>query len=271
MPELPEVETCLRGLEPLIKHKQVDRIIVRQRKLRWPIPISLQKQLPGQKITRLERRAKYLLLHSPGGVLIIHLGMSASLRLLEQSTPVQKHDHVDIIFKDRSCLRYTDPRRFGALLWTQDDPHQHPLLAHLGPEPLSPAFTAKYLYQITRKRKTNIKTLLLNSKIVAGIGNIYAAEALFKAQIHPQRAVGKISLARYQRLVKAIRAVLRTAIKQGGSTLKDFYNTAGKPGYFQQQHQVYGRDGLACRRCQRSLHKIIIAQRTTVLCPYCQR
>lgn len=271
MPELPEVETCLRGITPLILKQQISQVIIRQAKLRWPVPSCLVQGLPGQTITKLKRRAKYLLMHADNGTLILHLGMSACLRIVAADTPAQVHDHVDIIFTNQSCLRFTDPRRFGALLWTDEPAHIHPLLLKLGPEPLSDAFDADYLYQRTIGRKAAIKSLLLNSNIVAGIGNIYAAEALFQARIHPQLAGGDITLPRYARLVKAIKQILSQAIKQGGTTLKDFYQADGKPGYFRQQLHVYGRDGLACPRCRQTLRKLIISNRSTVYCHHCQR
>lgn len=270
MPELPEVETCLRGIKPLILKQRVSQVIIRQAKLRWLVPSSLAQELPGQIITKLKRRAKYLLLHTSNGSLIIHLGMSACIRIVSANTPVQTHDHIDIVFANQSCLRFTDPRRFGAVLWTHKPVYTHPLLIKLGPEPLSDEFSADYLYQRTRKRKATIKTLLLNSHIVAGIGNIYATEALFQARIHPQRAAGNIALPRYLRLVQSIKQILTQAIQQGGTTLKDFYQADGKPGYFRQHLQVYGRTGQACPRCTQVLRKLVITQRTTVYCANCQ-
>jgi formamidopyrimidine-DNA glycosylase len=270
MPELPEVETTIRGLQPHLEQAIIQEVIIRQHQLRWLIPKDLNQQLTQQQIIRITRRGKYLLFQCTGGTLIIHLGMSGRLRLLSQPSAPKKHDHVDILFKD-NCLRYTDPRRFGAILWTSDDPMQHVLLKKLGVEPLTAAFTADYLYQHTRKRHTAIKALLMNHQVVVGIGNIYAAEALFLARIHPAMPAHQLTLEQAHLLVKQCKLILTKAITRGGTTLKDFSNSEGKPGYFSQQLHVYGREGLPCSSCQETLQSIVLAQRNSVFCPRCQR
>lgn len=271
MPELPEVETTRSGIEPHIKNQQIKQVVIRQPKLRWPIPISLAKDLPEHSINEVIRRGKYLLLTSEPGTVIIHLGMSGSLRILKRPTPVGKHDHVDFELCSGDILRYTDPRRFGCILWEVNDPLQHPLLSKLGPEPLLEEFDSKYLHQLSRKRKAPIKTFIMDSHVVVGVGNIYANEALFMAGISPKRAAGGISKARYEKLVLAIKKVLAKAIQVGGTTLKDFTNSNGDPGYFKQSLQVYGRGGLPCNKCKKGLTEIRIGQRTTVYCSACQK
>lgn len=270
MPELPEVETSRRGIEPHILNKKVTDIIIRQKQLRWPIPARLKSQLCGQIIRGVERRGKYILLRTDVGTAILHLGMSGSLRILPTGTPAEKHDHVDIVFT-KTLLRLRDPRRFGALLWTSGDPLQHKLLTKLGPEPLSDAFNAGYLYQLSRSRKVAIKTLIMNSQVVVGVGNIYASESLFAAGISPLRRADRISLARYQHLVNAIKDILQRAIEQGGTTLRDFTQQDGKPGYFQQTLNVYGRGKLPCPDCTAAIKQITQAQRSTFYCPHCQK
>lgn len=269
MPELPEVETTRRGIESYVTGKTVRSVIIRCRKLRWPIPANMTQKLAGQTFISTSRRAKYLLLNTQQGCLIIHLGMSGSLRILKTNSPAKKHDHVDIIF-DQYLLRFHDPRRFGAILWTTKDPQQHKLLNALGPEPFSDQFNANYLYQLSRHRKIAIKEFIMNSSIVAGVGNIYATEALFISKIHPRRAAGNISLKRYELLVSTIKNVLDEAIKKGGTTLKDFTHENGKPGYFQQQLNAYGKAGQPCVVCTNQLKAIKQAQRTTTYCPHCQ-
>lgn len=271
MPELPEVETTLRGIEPFILNQTVRDIIVRHHGLRWPVPANLQQILPGQIIHRLSRRGKYLLLEIGSGTLIIHLGMSGSIRILTQPTSPKIHDHIDILFDNNICLRMTDPRRFGAVLWTTDDPFSHVLLAHLGPEPLENGFTGKYLWESARKRKASVKSFLMDSKIVVGVGNIYATEALFEAGILPRKAAGKVSLIQYEKLVKAVKKILAAAIKKGGTTLKDFVNTDGRDGYFSLHLKAYGRGGMECRNCRTILKEIRLGQRSTVYCPKCQK
>ena len=270
MPELPEVETTRRGIEPHILGQKVERVIVRQPRLRWPIPDDLHTNLIGQGFQSVQRRGKYILLGVGAGTVILHLGMSGSLRVLLADIIPEKHDHVDIVLGSGFALRYRDPRRFGAILWTVDDPEQHHLLASLGPEPLSEQFDGDGLFQRSRNRRQAIKSFIMDSHVVVGVGNIYASEALFRAGIHPERAAGRISKQRYQLLVKQVRAVLTEAIQQGGTTLRDFANEAGKPGYFQQTLQVYGRAGESCVRCEGMIRSIKIAQRSSFYCPDCQ-
>lgn len=271
MPELPEVETTRRGIEPHLLGQRITGVVVRNRQLRWPVPAGLQKTVAGQQVHAVERRAKYLLLKMDRGTLILHLGMSGSLRLLPIGTAAEKHDHVDIVFSNGQLLRLRDPRRFGALLWTSGDPAQHRLLQHLGPEPLGASFDDDYLYHRSRKRKQAIKSFVMDSRIVVGVGNIYASEALFLAGIHPTTAAGRISKPRYVRLTQQIRAVLQAAITQGGTTLRDFTSIDGKPGYFAQSLHVYGREGEPCTQCGNSIRQIQQGQRSTWYCPRCQR
>ncbi|TDY04118.1 bifunctional DNA-formamidopyrimidine glycosylase/DNA-(apurinic or apyrimidinic site) lyase [Thiohalophilus thiocyanatoxydans] len=271
MPELPEVETTRKGIAPHLQGQRVRAVILRQRQLRWPVPRNLNASLQGQVIEQVDRRGKYLLLRMPAGTLIIHLGMSGSLRILPGQTPVQKHDHLDIVLDNNQCLRLRDPRRFGAVLWTREDPLQHKLLKTLGPEPLSDAFEADYLWQASRGRKLAIKAFIMDSKIVTGVGNIYANEALYLAGIHPKRAAGRIARARYTGLVNAIKQVLEAAIRQGGTTLRDFTASDGKPGYFRQQLHVYERHKMPCHQCGQPLQQIVISQRASYYCRHCQR
>jgi len=270
MPELPEVETTRRGIAPHLEGQGISGVVVRERRLRWPAPMGLDRSLRGQRVRTVERRGKYLLIRFDTGTLIIHLGMSGSLRVLPADTPPQPHDHIDLRFGDH-CLRLRDPRRFGAVLWARDDPLEHRLIAHLGPEPLSDDFSADYLHQCARKRQLAIKNLLMDSKMVVGVGNIYANESLFMAGIHPQRGCNRISLARCQTLVTAVKQVLAAAIEQGGTTLRDFQHEDGKPGYFAQQLQVYGRGGEPCVQCGAPLRETRIGQRSSVFCGRCQR
>lgn len=271
MPELPEVETTLRGILPHIKQQVITHVVIRKHHLRWPIPSKIQQILPGKKIVDAKRRGKYLLLQTNNGTIIIHLGMSGSLRILPINSPHNKHDHVDIIFHNNKILRFTDPRRFGAFLWTEDNPYNYSLLKNLGIEPLTKNFSGKYLYLRAQSRHASIKTLLMDNKIVTGIGNIYANEALFAAEIHPLAPANSLSIACMQNLVKEIKKILRLAIKRGGTTLKDFINSDGKPGYFINQLKVYGRNGLPCVRCNTILQSTKIGQRSTVYCTNCQR
>ena len=271
MPELPEVETTCRGIAPSITDQIVAKVIVRQPKLRWPIPKNLNTKLKGQIINSVSRRGKYLLLGSDVGTVIIHLGMSGSLRIIDSKTSPEKHDHVDIVFENGKCLRLRDPRRFGAMLFTTGDPYQHKLLANLGPEPLEHDFNADYLFNKSRKRSITIKSFIMDSKVVVGVGNIYASESLFKAGIHPKKSAGKVSKEKYKLLVKAIKAVLKAAIKSGGTTLKDFTKSDGKPGYFKQSLNVYGRKGLPCPACNKAITHSVIGQRATYYCTQCQK
>lgn len=270
MPELPEVETTRRGIAPHILGRQVTALILRQPKLRWPIPLELIDLLPGQSVLAVERRAKYLLLRMNEGTLLLHLGMSGSLRVIHGLQPPGPHDHFDLEFGER-CLRYRDPRRFGALLWTCENSDHHPLLAHLGPEPLADEFSARYLYSKSRGRSMAVKSFIMDGSVVVGVGNIYANESLFLSGIHPQRPSGRVSMARYQRLVINIRQVLSSAIEQGGTTLRDFHNQQGNPGYFSQQLLVYGKSGSPCPGCGSPIRQRRIGQRSSFYCVNCQR
>jgi formamidopyrimidine-DNA glycosylase len=271
MPELPEVETSCRGIRPHLQGKRFTGAVVRQPKLRWPVPANLNVLLSGQPIQQLERRAKYLLLAVPTGHLIMHLGMSGSLRVVDCQEPAGFHDHIDLLLDSGKALRLRDPRRFGAVLWTDQPLEQHKLLRHLGPEPLSEDFDGENLYRRSRGRKAAVKTFLMDQRIVVGVGNIYANEALFAAGIRPDRAAGRISRARYDALAAAVKAILAAAIEQGGTTLRDFVDGSGKPGYFRQQLTVYGREGQSCISCHRPLISSRLGQRATVFCKYCQR
>jgi len=271
MPELPEVETTRQGIAPHLIGQTVVQVVVRERRLRWPIPFELEHDLPGQTIHQVQRRAKYLLLPTATGTVLLHLGMSGSLRIVPATLPARKHDHVDILLAGGVCLRLTDPRRFGAMLWTTEAPEQHPLLRHLGPEPLGDAFTADYLHAQARNRTTAVKSFIMDGRIVVGVGNIYANEALFLAGINPQRAAGRIALVRYATLVTSIRQVLSDAIRQGGTTLRDYVGGSGDPGYFKQQLCVYDRAHLPCRRCGTPIRLRRLGQRATYDCPRCQR
>ncbi|MGH8282044.1 MAG: bifunctional DNA-formamidopyrimidine glycosylase/DNA-(apurinic or apyrimidinic site) lyase [Gammaproteobacteria bacterium] len=271
MPELPEVETTRRGIEPHLLGHVVIAMKVRDRRLRWPVPAGLIKTLPGQRIRAVTRRGKYLLLETAVGSVILHLGMSGSLRILSSDTPPEKHDHVDIVLDNGNALRLRDPRRFGSLLWTTKDPAAYKLLRDLGPEPLDDAFDGNYLFDKSRRRNVAIKNFIMNSHIVVGVGNIYASESLFLAGIHPERAAGRISKERYAALVKAIRKVLNAAISAGGTTLRDFVREDGAPGYFRQHLRVYGREGQPCERCGHRISARVTGQRSTYYCPHCQR
>ena len=270
MPELPEVETTRRGLAPHLIGRQVVALEIRQPKLRWPIPRTLRVQLPGQRIEGVERRAKYLLVHTEPGSVLLHLGMSGALRVLPADAPVGAHDHVDWRLDSGRVLRYTDPRRFGCQLW-QARGTTHDLLAGLGPEPLSDAFDGDVLWTRSRGRRAAIKLLLMDQAIVVGVGNIYASEALFAAGIHPARAAGAVSRERYQRLAAAVKQILAHAIERGGTTLRDFISPDGVPGYFEQELFVYGRAGEPCRVCATPIRASVIGQRSTFHCPRCQR
>ncbi len=270
MPELPEVETTRRGVAPHVTNHVVSKVILRCKKLRYPVPSSITRELPGCAVDAVERRGKYLLLVTERGTVMVHLGMSGSLRLVDAALPAEKHDHVDIVFENGQALRLHDPRRFGAVLWIKGDPFEHELLSHLGPEPLSDDFDGDYLYQLSRKRKIAIKQFVMDSKVVVGVGNIYASESLFLAGIRPQSVAGRVSRIRYHALAEAIKLVLAAAIKQGGTTLRDFVDGSGKPGYFQQQLNVYGRDGAACSQCGATIKLLKQGQRSSYYCPSCQ-
>lgn len=270
MPELPEVETTRRGIEPHVLGRRVQAVIVRQPNLRWPVSPELTQVLTGQRIERIDRRAKYLLFRTHTGRMMVHLGMSGSLRITSAEQAPRKHDHIDIQLDDRALLRYHDPRRFGSVFWLPGE-DSHFLLDELGPEPLSADFDEDYLFRQSRRRKLAVKQFIMNSKIVVGVGNIYANEALFLAGIRPDRMAGGISKARYGKLVTHIKAVLNFAIQQGGTTLRDFVHEDGSPGYFKQQLAVYGRGGEACVKCEKRLTEIRQSDRTTVFCSSCQR
>jgi len=270
MPELPEVETTCRGIEPHIKGRAVEKLTIRQHQLRWPIPKTLPKKVKNQSILSVSRRGKYVLIEFQHGHLLVHLGMSGSLRMVKPLETVGKHDHVDMLMSGGMILRYTDPRRFGAWLWTEAAVEDHKLIKNLGPEPLTEHFFKEYLVEQVKGRKSPIKTLIMNAHVVVGVGNIYANEALFLAGIHPKRVAGRISAARLGVLVEKIKQVLQAAIDQGGTTLKDFVGGDGKPGYFKQSLHVYGRGGLPCDQCGGELREIRLGQRATVFCKLCQ-
>ena len=272
MPELPEVETTRRGLAPHVEGRRIQAVTLRRPDLRWPIPPEVARDLPGQRIQAVRRRAKYLLMDTEAGSALLHLGMSGSLRVLPADTPVTAHDHVDIALqgKEHRVLRFNDPRRFGCLLW-QPPGEIHPLLQGLGPEPLSDDFDGDYLFELSRGRKAPVKTFLMDQAVVVGVGNIYAAESLFRAGISPLRAAGKVSRDRYVALAAAVKDILAYAITRGGTTLRDFLSPDGAPGYFEQELSAYGRGGEPCPRCGRPMKQASIGQRATVWCGHCQR
>lgn len=269
MPELPEVETSRRGIEPHIIGTTVSRVIIRNRRLRWPVSRSVDNNLTAQTICSVSRRAKYLLINTSEGSAILHLGMSGTVVVVDHDTPAGVHDHVDIDFDSGKTLRFRDPRRFGSLHWSKS-PLQHKLLRGLGPEPLSDEFDGRFLYEKSRGRRVSIKQFIMNANIVVGVGNIYASEALYGAGINPRRAAGRIALQRYEKLVRSIKDVLANAIKAGGTTLRDFYGGDGEAGYFQQQLEVYGRESQPCRRCDSPIKSIVQGQRSTFYCKDCQ-
>ena len=269
MPELPEVETTRLGLLPLLEQK-VEQVVIRNASLRWPIPPALPEILTQQTLRALTRRAKYILAHFDAGVLLLHLGMSGRISLLAQDEAPQKHDHFDICFTDGQVLRLRDPRRFGAVLWAGDNPDQHVLLKVLGPEPLDAVFTGQYLYQQIRTRSAAIKTTIMDSHLVVGVGNIYASESLFRARIHPSRPAKSLKLQECDVLVAEIKSTLQDALKAGGSSLRDFFGTDGQPGYFQQEYFVYARTGAPCKVCSTPIQMQRLGQRSTFYCPKCQ-
>lgn len=269
MPELPEVETSRRGIEPWLVHATITGVRVRDRRLRWPVPRGIEARLRGQVIESVGRRAKYLLINTHHGAAILHLGMSGSVFIVDHGTPAGVHDHLDIELDTCKALRFRDPRRFGCFLWSVR-PLEHPLLRGLGPEPLGDEFDGDYLWRISRGRKVSIKQFIMNARIVVGVGNIYASESLFVAGIHPKRAAGRIARHRYDALATAIRDVLARSIRSGGTTLRDFYGGDGEPGYFRQQLEVYDRDGEHCRRCDTPIRTITQGQRSTYYCMTCQ-
>jgi len=271
MPELPEVETTRRGLLPHLLGRRIRGVVVRNANLRWPVPEDLDVNLRGEEVLAIRRRGKYLLFDCRKGHLLVHLGMSGRLTMVAEGEPPKTHDHVDVRMENQKLLRFTDPRRFGAMLWVKGPAEKHALLKGLGLEPLDAEFSGKALYEKSRGRKVAIKQLLMNARILTGVGNIYASEALFAAGIHPLRAAGRISLARYERLAAAIRATLEKALASGGSTLRDFKSADGEPGYFQRESRVYGREGKPCRVCGTKIRALRQGQRSTFYCPSCQR
>lgn len=271
MPELPEVETVRRGIEPYLRDRMVERVDVRTWQLRYPVSRQIPARLRGSTVRGVSRRGKYLILDCTRGHLLWHLGMSGSLRVLPEPSPPQKHDHIDLLLRAGPVLRFRDPRRFGSLHWTAGDPLRHRLLAHLGPEPLEDGFDGDWLYRISGGRSVAVKNFLMDARVVVGVGNIYASEALFVAGIAPSRPARRISRARYRLLADSVRQVLRQAIRAGGTTLRDFSEVDGTPGYFAQELQVYGRAGEACVRCATHIRVRTIGQRSSFFCPRCQR
>jgi len=271
VPELPEVETTRRALADTLTGQRIHTLVVRERRLRQPIPLSLPKRLTDAYITGLERRSKYLLLNTEAGTVLMHLGMSGSLRIADPAVKPGNHDHYDVVLANGDCLRYRDPRRFGLLLWAGAQPAHHPLLRHIGPEPFDTEFDGDYLYAASRGRRVAVKNLLMDGRIVAGVGNIYANEALYRSGIHPHRPAGRISAARYDILAREVKTVLQEAIEVGGTTLRDFFYGAGESGYFRIQLAVYDQEGRACRNCGTPIHRTVIGQRASYFCPRCQR
>lgn len=270
MPELPEVETTRLGLLPHVRGQRIARVIVRERRLRWPVPPDFAPGLKGKTVIDVTRRGKYLLWDCESGFVLSHLGMSGSLRLVRASDPPNKHDHIDFAFDDGSAIRYTDPRRFGAMLWIPGRSAEHPLLDALGPEPLRAEFNADYLAETARGRSVSIKEFIMNGQVVVGVGNIYAAESLFLAGIHPKRLAGRVALARIEKLVESIKSTLAKAIRAGGSSLRNYVQTNGELGYFQVNAFVYDREGLPCRHCRTPIRAVRQGQRSTFFCPSCQ-
>jgi formamidopyrimidine-DNA glycosylase len=271
LPELPEVETTRSGIAPALLGQTVRDVIVRERRLRWPIARDFETSIRGTTVRAVERRAKYILIRFDTGTAILHLGMSGSLRILEAAAPLLSHDHWDIVLGSGRALRFHDPRRFGSLHFTRESPLEHPLLVKLAPEPLSEAFDAAYLFRASRRRKVAVKLFIMNSHVVVGVGNIYASEALFRAGISPKRAAGRLTREQVARLTAAIKEVLAEAIHIGGTTLRDYVNADGAPGYFAQKLFVYERGGEACRRCGTLIRHAAQGQRSTYWCPHCQK
>ncbi|MFM9835891.1 MAG: bifunctional DNA-formamidopyrimidine glycosylase/DNA-(apurinic or apyrimidinic site) lyase [Methylophilaceae bacterium] len=270
MPELPEVEITRRGLLPLL-NQTVKNVVIRNASMRWPIPAHLTETLKNQKLVSLTRRAKYILANFENGTLLLHLGMSGRISLLDRNYPPEKHDHFDIAFTSGLVLRLRDPRRFGAVLWAGPEANNHALLQSLGPEPLSEEFNGKYLHLNIRTRNAAIKTTIMDSHLVVGVGNIYASESLFRAKIHPETPAKSVSLAKCNKLATEIKSTLNDALIAGGSSLRDFFGTDGNPGYFQQEYFVYGRTGDPCRICGKPIKSIRLGQRSTFYCTTCQR
>lgn len=270
MPELPEVETTCRGIRPALVGRRIEAFDLREPRLRWPIAPGLAREITGQRVVDVRRRAKYLLIDLERGSLIAHLGMSGSLRVMPAGAPRLLHDHYDLVLDSGRCLRFNDPRRFGSLHWVTGDPEAHALLADLGPEPLDASFDAGHLSRLARGRKVAVKLFLMDQRVVVGVGNIYASEALFRAGVRPRRAAGRLRRAEWARIVEATRAVLSDAIRQGGTTLRDYVNADGTPGYFRQELYVYERTGEPCRRCATPIRHLVQGQRSTYYCPTCQ-
>lgn len=270
MPELPEVETTRRGLEPHLAGQTILRLTVHDHRLRWPVDARLPQTLAGQRVEGVDRRAKYLLLRLTRGTVLWHLGMSGSLRIVPSDLPTDAHDHIDLALSSGHTVRFNDPRRFGCVIYVTGDPQQHPLLAKLAPEPFSAAFDAEYLWHLCRRRRVSVKQLIMNGQVVTGVGNIYASEALFHAGIRPRRQSRGLRRKEVRRLVEAIRKVLKQAIRVGGTTLRDYVNPDGNPGYFRQKLYVYERAGQACRNCGTLIRSFTQGQRSTYYCPTCQ-
>jgi formamidopyrimidine-DNA glycosylase len=271
VPELPEVETTRRGILGAVRGRRIERAVVRERRLRWPVPADFERRVSGRQVVDVSRRAKYLVMELDHGALLIHLGMSGSLRMLPPETPLLTHDHLDLLLDSGRCLRFNDPRRFGTVQWIDGDPSTHELLRNLGPEPLGDGFGVDYLVEKARGRKVAVKQFLMDQRIVVGVGNIYASEALFRAGISPRRAAGRVGRARFEWLVPAVRDVLGDAIREGGTTLRDYVSADGNPGYFRQKLYVYERSDEPCRICSTPIRHIVQGQRSTYFCPTCQR
>jgi formamidopyrimidine-DNA glycosylase len=271
MPELPEVETTRRGIAPALEGRTIREVRVRERRLRWALPRGFESELAGRRVLEVGRRAKYLLVRTDAGTLIVHLGMSGSLRVLPADTPALTHDHVDLVLDSGACVRFNDPRRFGSMHFVAGDPHEHKLLRSLAPEPLSDAFGGAVLHARARRRKVAVKLFLMDAKTVVGVGNIYASEALFRAGVSPRRAAGRLSRDAYERIAKAVKDVLSDAIRVGGTTLRDYVNADGMPGYFRQKLYVYERAGEPCRICGTPIRHCVQGQRSTYWCPACQK
>lgn len=271
MPELPEVETVRRGLAPHIVGRTIERVVVRDRRLRWPIPRGFERTLAGRQIRAIDRRGKYLLVDVGDGRVILHLGMTGRLSLITPGRALQKHDHFDLELSGDLVLRFNDPRRFGAALWWPASQPKHALLKHMGPEPLTDAFSAEYLSRLARRRSAPVKNFLMDGRVVVGVGNIYAVEALFRAGIRPMRQAGRVTRAEYEKLVAAVRGVLNDALAAGGTTFRDFLDSNGEPGYFVQKLFVYDRAGQPCRKCKTRIKRLVIGQRSSYYCPKCQK
>lgn len=269
MPELPEVETTRRGIEPFLVNNTIEKLAIHNPNLRWPIPAEI-KTIKGRAVIAVDRRGKYILVRFNSGTAILHLGMSGSLRIADETEPLRKHDHVEWFLQSGKILRFHDPRRFGCLLWQKATDPEHTLLASLGPEPLGNAFTDEHLFAATRKRNIAIKLLIMNSTVVVGVGNIYASESLFAAGIRPGKAAKRITRAECEKLCEAIKKILQKSITQGGTTLRDFVNSDGNPGYFKQLLNVYDREGEACNTCKTTIKQKTMGQRSTYYCPTCQ-